>query len=85
MTSKDPFSLYNFAGIGNKIKDSLNEAEIYSAKDLVVRGPMNISEATGISIDKCNRICSNARSRLEQLGILNRPFTTGIYKEIERI
>ena len=85
MTSKDLFSIDNIGGINDKIKNQLVEAEIYAVKDLVVRGAMNVSEATGISIDKCNRICSKARSRLEQLGIMNRPFTTTTYKEIERI
>ena len=56
MTSNDPFSLHNFDGIGSSIKNSLTEAEIYSVKDLVVRGAMNVLEATGISIDQCNRI-----------------------------
>ncbi|MFZ0510779.1 MAG: hypothetical protein WAM14_04160 [Candidatus Nitrosopolaris sp.] len=60
MTSKD-FSLRNFDGIGDRIKKSVIEAEIYSVKDLVVRGAMNVSESTGISIDHCNRICSKEK------------------------
>jgi DNA repair protein RadA len=85
MNSKDLFNLSNFDGIDTRIKNSLFEAEIYSIKDLVVRRAMNISEATGIPIDHCNRICSKARTKLEQLGIMNRPFTTFTYKEIENI
>jgi hypothetical protein len=85
MTSKDPFSLHDFDGIANRIKNSLTEAEIYSVKDLVVRGAMNVSEATGIPMDQCNRICNKARSTLEQLGIMNRPFTANTFKEIKKI
>jgi DNA repair protein RadA len=82
---KDPFSIDNLAKITKEDKKLLNDAEIYSAKDLVVRGPMNVSEATDIPIRTCNRICSSARLRLEELGVLNRPFTKPNNKEIERI
>ncbi|SRR6266487_2946885 len=85
MPAKDPFSITNIEGLGDRIKNSLSEAEIYTVKNLVVRGPINVSEATGIPINNCNRICSMARTKLEQLGIMNRPFTTEKYKEIERI
>jgi len=85
MTSKNAFSITNLEGLSNRIRDSLSEAEIYSIKDLVVRGTTNVSEATGIPFDHCNRICSKARTKLEQLGIMNRPFTTEEYKEIEGI
>lgn len=61
------------------------ETKIYSVKDLVVRGAMNVSETTGLPLGSCNRICSNARSRLEELGIINRPFTSPMYQETERI
>ena len=85
MNSKDPFSIYNIAGIRKEDKNRLLEAEICSVKDLVVRGPMNVSEATGIPISHCTQICSKAKSKLEQLGIINAPFTTSTNKEIERI
>jgi DNA repair protein RadA len=85
MPPKDPFSITNLHGLDDRTRNSLSEAEIYSVKDLVVRGAMNVSEATGIRFDYCNRICSKARTKLEQLGIMNRPFTIDKHKEIERI
>lgn len=85
MTSKDQFSISNITGIRKENKTRLLGAEIYSVKDLVVRGAMNVSEATGIPMDYCTQICNKARSKLEQLGIMDVPFRTPIYKEIERI
>src|SRR5437870_3124265 len=85
MTSKDSLSITNIEGLGDRIRNSLSKAEIYSVKDLVVRGAMNVSEVKGIPIDHCNRICSKARTKLDQLGIMNHPFTSEKYKEIERI
>lgn len=85
MTPKDLFSIDNITGIRNKVKSRLISAEICSAKDLVVRGAMNVSEATRIPMHTCNRVCNTARARLEQLGIIDRPFRTPVYQEIERI
>lgn len=85
MASKDPFSIDNINGIAKQDKKRLLAAEIYSVKDLVVRGAMNVSEDTGIPMHACKRMCSSARSRLEELGIINRTFSTPTYQEIERI
>ena len=85
MTSEDSFNLHDLNGISKEIKLRLAEAEIHSLKDIVVRGEMNISEATGLSPSTCKRICGKARSRLEQQGVLQTPFTTAINRQSETI
>ncbi len=85
MTSKDPFSIDTITGITNKDKKGLISAEIYSLKDLIVRGAINVSEATNIPLDTCKKICGLARIRLEELGIVSRPFMNPMYKELDRI
>jgi DNA repair protein RadA len=57
---------------------------------LVVRGPQNISEVTGISIEKAVDLCNKARMKLEEFEIIDKSFTTAteLYKKrlnIERI
>jgi DNA repair protein RadA len=39
--------------IGRQTKSSLKEAGFRSIKDLVIRGPIDIAEATGIAMEKC--------------------------------
>ena len=85
MTPKDSFNLHDLNGVSKEIKLHLAESEIYSIKDIAVRGEMNISEATGLSPSICKRICSKARSRLEQQGILCAPFTPAMNRRDETI
>jgi DNA repair protein RadA len=68
----------------------LINAGIESIRDLVVRGPQNISEVTGISIEKAVDLCNKARMKLEEFEIIGKSFTTAteLYKKrlnIERI
>jgi DNA repair protein RadA len=85
VTSKDLFTIDNITGIRKEDRNRLISAKIYSVKDLVVRGAMNVSEAIGIPAHTCNRMCSSARTRLEELGVVNRPFKTPAHKKVERI
>ena len=62
--------------IGPATKSSLKEAGFRSIKDLVIRGPTDIAEATGIAIEKCTLLCNRAREILEDIGVLDKPFTT---------
>jgi DNA repair protein RadA len=62
--------------IGPATKTSLKEAGFRSIKDLVIRGPTEIAEATGIAIGKCTLLCNRAREILEDIGVLDKPFTT---------
>jgi DNA repair protein RadA len=62
--------------IGPATKTSLKEAGFRSIKDLVIRGPMDIAEATGIAIEKCIMLCNKARETLEDIGVFDKPFIT---------
>lgn len=62
--------------IGPATKVNLINAGIESVKDLVVRGPNNISETTGISIEKAVELCNKARIKLEESGDLEKSFIT---------
>lgn len=69
--------------IGPTTKDYLEEAGFKSIKDLVVRGPVDVSEATGMQIDKSVYLCNKARIRLEDLGIIDKSFikATNLYEK----
>lgn len=85
MTLRESFSIMLLDGISKGIKHRLAEVEVSSIRDIVVRGEMNISESTGLSLDTCRRLCNKARSTLEQKGVLHTPFTSGINKRFEAI
>ncbi len=76
--------------IGPATKDRLEQAGFKSIKDLVVRGPNDVSENTGMEIEKSIYLCNKARIRLEDLGIIDKSFisATKLYdkrKKEERI
>lgn len=70
------FEIDTLNDIGPATKTSLKEAGFRSIKDLVIRGPTEIAEATGIAIEKCTLLCNRAREILEEIGVLDKPFTT---------
>ena len=70
------FEIDTLNDIGPATKTSLKEAGFRSIKDLVIRGPIDIAEATGIAIEKCILLCNRAREILEEIGVLDKPFTT---------
>lgn len=69
--------------IGPTTKGYLEQAGFKSIKDLVVRGPVDVSEATGMQIDKSVYLCNKARSKLEEMGIIEKSFTkaTALYEK----
>ena len=70
------FEIDKLNDIGPATKTSLKEAGFRSIKDLVIRGPTDIAEATGIAIEKSTLLCNRAREILEEIGVLDKPFTT---------
>jgi len=80
----------NIEGVGPVTKQKLIEAGIHTIMDLLVRGPLGVSDATGLDVDKATSICNRARTKLVELGVLEKDFVTAteIYKKrqsIERI
>jgi len=73
---KVQFSLESIEQIGPATKALLEHAGFSSIKDLVVRGPVDISEVTGIEFEKSVNLCNQARVRLEDLGVIDKSFIT---------
>jgi DNA repair protein RadA len=76
--------------IGPATKIHLIDAGIDSLKDLIIRGPHDVAEVTGMTIEKSNDLCNKARIKLEEVEIIERTFISGteLYnkrKNIERI
>ena len=57
--------------IGPTTKGFLEQAGFKSIKDLIVRGPADVSEATGMQIEKSVYLCNKARARLEEIGVID--------------
>jgi len=70
------FDIDALKDIGPATKTCLREAGFRSIKDLVIRGPIDIAEATGITIEKCTLLCNRAREILEDKGVFDKPFIT---------
>ena len=68
------FGLEIIEEIGSATKMCLNNAGFKSIKDLVIRGPIEIANATGIDMEKCSMLCNKARKILEDLGVYDKPF-----------
>ncbi|RMF30098.1 MAG: DNA repair and recombination protein RadA [Candidatus Nitrosothermus koennekii] len=86
----EELELETIEGVGPVTKQKLKDAGIHNLLDLIVRGPLGVSDATGLDIDKATAICNKARVKLVELGKLEKDFVTAteIYKRrqaIERI
>lgn len=84
----DKLALVNIEGVGPTTEKRLKQAGFRSVKDLLVRGPVDIAEATGMEMDESVEICERARIILERLGIIDQSFVsaTDLYKKTrERI
>ena len=62
--------------IGPATEKRLKEAGFRSIRDLLVRGPVDVAEATGMEMDKSVEICNKARMMLQELGIIDKSFVT---------
>jgi DNA repair protein RadA len=76
--------------IGPATKIHLIDAGIDSLKDLIIRGPHDVAEVTGMTMEKSIDLCNKARMKLEEVEIIERTFipATELYnkrKNIERI
>jgi len=75
-TLSDRLALYNIEEIGPATEKRLREAGFRSIKDLLVRGPVDISETTGMEMEQSIEICNKARIMLEDLGMIDKSFVT---------
>ena len=72
----ESLNLDSIEEFGPATKSRLEESGFKSIKDLVVRGPVDLSETTGMEMNRCVSLCNKARVRLEDLGIIDRSFIT---------
>jgi DNA repair protein RadA len=75
-SAAEKLELASIEGIGPATEKRLREAGFKSIKDLLVRGPVDVSDATGMEMDASVEICNRARVALEELGIIDRSFVT---------
>ena len=60
--------------IGPATKIHLIDAGINSLKDLIIRGPLDVAEVTGMTMEKSIDLCNKARVKLEEVDIIERTF-----------
>lgn len=90
VADEDKLALTAIDEIGPATEKRLKEAGFRSIKDLLVRGPVDVAEATGMEMDESVEVCNKARLLLQDLGVIDRSFVsaTRLYekrRENERI
>ncbi|MGB6784929.1 MAG: helix-hairpin-helix domain-containing protein, partial [Nitrosotalea sp.] len=83
----DDLRLESLEGVGPVTSKKLSDAGVHNILDLVVRGPVDISEITGMDIDAAVKIVNKARQQLVENGQLQKEFVsaTEIYKRRQDI
>jgi DNA repair protein RadA len=81
--AQDKLALGNIEEIGPATEKRLKEAGFKSIKDLLVWGPVDVAEATGMEMDESVEICNKARVLLEDLGVIDKSFisATNLYQK----
>lgn len=72
----EKLALASIEGVGPATEKRLREAGFRSIKDLLVRGPVDVAEATGMEMDESVDICNRARIALEEMGVIDKSFVT---------
>ena len=65
----------NLAGVGPVTVKKLSESGIDNIMDLIVRGPVEVAEITGMEKDSAERIVTKARMHMVETGLINKDFT----------
>jgi DNA repair protein RadA len=83
----DDLRLESLEGVGPVTSKKLSDAGVHNIMDLVVRGPVDVAEITGMDSDAAERIVSKARQQLIESGQLAKEFVTAteIYKRRQEI
>ena len=79
--------LDSLEGVGPVTTRKLSDAGIHNIMDLIVRGPVEISEITGMDKDTAEKIVNKARQQLVEEGLITKDFVTAteIYKRRQDI
>lgn len=88
--SSEELALDSLEGVGPATKQKLVDAGIHNILDLAVRGPTDVADSVGFDMARAIELCNKARSKLVELGRLEKDFipASEIYKRrqsIERI
>ena len=78
----DEMRLDSLDGVGPVTTKKLSDAGIHNIMDLVVRGPVDVSEVTGMDRDAAEKIVTKARQTMVEQGLITKDFVTAteIYK-----
>ena len=81
------YKLENLAGVGPVTTKKLTDAGVHNMMDLVVRGPVEITEITGMDRDTAEKIVNKARVQLADAGLIAQSFESAseIYKRRQDI
>ncbi len=79
--------LDSLEGVGPVTTRKLSDAGIHNVMDLIVRGPVEIAEITGMEKDTAEKIVNKARQHLVEGGLLAKDFVSAseIYKHRQNI
>ena len=79
--------LDSLEGVGPVTTRKLSDAGIHNIMDLIVRGPVEISEITGMEKETAEKIVNKARQQLVDEGLIAKDFVsaTDIYKRRQDI
>ncbi|KAF6243709.1 DNA repair and recombination protein RadA [Nitrosopumilus sp. b1] len=79
--------LDSLEGVGPVTTRKLTDAGIHNIMDLIVRGPVEIAEITGMEKDTADKIVNKARQQLVEEGLIAKDFVsaTDIYKRRQDI
>lgn len=83
----DELRLDSLDGVGPVTTKKLTDAGIHNIMDLVVRGPVEVSEITGMDKETAEKIVNKARQQLVEEGLIAKDFVsaTEIYKRRQDI
>ena len=83
----DDLRLDSLAGVGPVTTRKLSDAGVHNIMDLIVRGPVELAEITGMDKDTSATIVEKARQALVEGGMISKDFVTAteIYKRRQEI
>jgi DNA repair protein RadA len=83
----DELRLDSLDGVGPVTTKKLTDAGIHNIMDLVIRGPIDIAEVTGMDKETAEKIVNKARQTLMEQGLITKDFVTAteIYKRRQDI
>jgi len=83
MTDELELRLDSLAGVGPVTTRKLNDAGVHTIMDLIVRGPVEVAELTGMDIDTAGKLVEKAREGLVEGGLIAKDFVSAseLYKK----